>query len=58
MPSANFSQTNLKDAYVLRIPDGKQWFDYSYPPFFRYYDQFDFRKWLLKGGADAFLDLN
>ena len=47
MPPENFSQTDLKNAYVLKIPDGKQWFDYSFPPFFRYYDQFDFKKWLL-----------
>lgn len=48
MTPETFCQTDLKNAYVLRIPDGKQWFDYSLPPFFRYYDQFDFKKWLLK----------
>lgn len=48
MTPETFCQTDLKNAYVLRIPDGKQWFDYSLPPFFRYYDQFDFRNWLLK----------
>lgn len=39
-----FVQSNLPDSYVLKIPEGKQWFDYPLPPFFRYYDQFDFKK--------------
>lgn len=29
-----FVQSNLPDLYVLKIPEGKQWFDYSVPLFF------------------------
>ena len=46
MSPDQFKQSQEQDTYVLKIPKGKQWFDYSFPPFFRYYDQFDFETWL------------
>lgn len=48
MSPEKFNQTRVRDSYVLKIPEGKQWFDYTFPPFFRYYDQFDFTSWLKK----------
>ena len=41
-----FVPASLPDTFALKIPDGKQWFDYSLTPFFRYYDQFNFKDWL------------